>query len=194
MEWVVLGLIVIAIFYAIGIYNKLVSLKNLFKRSFSQIDVQLNRRYDLIPNLVETAKAFMSHERETLEAVVQARSQAMNANQAAAGNPADSGAMQALMGAETALTGAMGKFFAVMENYPEIKSNETMTNLMDELAETENKIALARHSYNDSVMHYNTYREQFPNTMIASRYGFKAADLFEVDDPEAKKPVKVSFD
>ena len=193
MEWIVLGIIALVLVYLIGIYNKLVSLRNRFKNAFSQIDVQLNRRYDLIPNLVETAKAFMKHEQETLQAVVAARSQAVSAEKSAAADPASSSAMQALMGAENALTGAMGKLFAVMESYPDIKANESMNQLMEELSSTENKVAFARQAFNDSVMFYNTYREQFPNNIVAGRFSFNAAQLFEVEEPEAKKPVKVSF-
>ncbi|NVJ51937.1 MAG: LemA family protein [Gammaproteobacteria bacterium] len=193
MEWIVLGFAVLVIFYLIAIYNKLVTLRNRFENAFSQIDVQLNRRYDLIPNLVETAKGYLKHERETLEAVIAARSQAVSASKSAASNPSDAASIQALMGAETALTGAMGRLFAVMESYPDLKANESMNRVMEELTTTENKIAFARQSFNDSVMFYNTYREQFPNNLVANNFSFKEAQLFEMEDQEARKPVKVSF-
>jgi LemA protein len=193
MEWIILGLVAAVVIYFIAVYNKLVSLRNRFKNAFSQIDVQLTRRYDLIPNLVETAKAFMTHERETLEAVISARSQAVSANQQAAADPTNAGSIQKLMGAESVLSGAMGKLFALMENYPEIKSNETMSRLMEELTSTENKVSFARQAYNDTVMFYNTYREQFPNNFIANKFNFKEAQLFEVDSPEVRKAVKVNF-
>lgn len=193
MEWVVLGIIVVLVFYVVAIYNKLVTLRNRFKNAFSQIDVQLTRRYDLIPNLVETAKAYMSHERETLEAVIAARSQAVSANKSAAADPTDAQSIQALMGAEAALTGAMGRLFAVMESYPDIKANETMNNVMEELTTTENKVAFARQAFNDAVMFYNTYREQFPNNIVAGKFNFNEAQLFEVEDEQVRKAVKVNF-
>ena len=194
MEWIILGLLLVLVVYIIAIYNKLASLKNRFKNAFSQIDVQLNRRYDLIPNLVETAKSFMKHERETLEAVINARSQAVSASQQAAADPSDAQSIQSLIGAESALTGAMGKFFAVMENYPDIKANQTMQSLMEELTTTENKVAFARQAYNDAVMFYNTYREQFPGNLVAGKFNFNEAQLFEVDEIDVRKAVKVSFE
>ena len=190
---ITLAVIVIIAFYVVGIYNRLVALKNRFKNAYAQIDVQLTRRYDLIPNLVETAKGYMAHEKDTLEAVIQARNQAVSANKTAAQNPDATGAIQGIAGAETMLTGALGKFFALSESYPDLKANETMTNVMEELSTTENKVAFSRQAYNDSVMTYNTYKEQFPNNIISNQFNFKDAELFEVDEPEVKKAVKVSF-
>lgn len=192
-SWIFLGLVVLTVVFAINIYNTLVSLRNRFKNSYAQIDVQLNRRYDLIPNLVETAKAYMTHERETLEAVVAARNQAVTASQAAAAHPENAQAVQQLLGAETQLGGAMTRFMALFENYPDLKANQTMMAVMEELSSTENKVAFARQAYNDSVMEYNTSREQFPNNIFAGFFAFKEAQLFEVEEPEAKKAVKVSF-
>ena len=189
----ILGVIVLLVIFAISIYNKLVQLRNRFKNAFSQIDVQLKRRYDLIPNLVETAKGYLQHERETLEAVIQARNSAANANQKAAANPEDAGAIKGLLGAEAALTGAMGKFFALSEAYPDLKANQNMMQLTEELTSTENKIAFARQSYNDSVMIYNTARETFPNVLIAGPAGFQEAQLFEIEDQKEREAVEVKF-
>ncbi len=186
---VVLGLIG----WVIGIYNKLVELRNRFKNAFSQIDVQLKRRYDLIPNLVETAKGYMKHESETLEAVIAARNQAAGAAKAAAANPADAQAMQGLLGAEGALTGAMGRLFAVMEAYPDLKANQNMMQVSEELTSTENKIAFARQAYNDSATTYNTYRESFPQIVFAGMFGYTEATLFQVEEPAEREAVKVSF-
>ena len=188
-----LVIVVVIFVYLIAIYNKLVALKNRFANAFSQINVQLQRRYDLIPNLVETAKAYMQHEKETLSAVIEARNGAQAAAKAANAHPEDGSAVRALSGAESLLTGALGRFYAVAENYPDLKANQTMSQLMEELSSTENRIAFARQAYNDSVMEYNTYREQFPNSLVAGPANFKPAELLELEDPEAKKAVKVSF-
>jgi LemA protein len=168
-------------------------LKNRFKNAFAQIDVQLKRRYDLIPNLVETAKGYIKHERETLEAVTQARNLAANAGTQAARNPGDPAAMKSLNGAEAQLTGALGRLFAVMESYPDLKANQNMLALQEELSSTENKIAFARQSYNDAVMGYNTAREVFPTVIIASMFQFGPADLFEIKSEQEKEAPKVSF-
>ncbi len=190
---IVLALIVVLGLFIAAIYNKLVAFRNRFKNAFAQIDVQLKRRYDLIPNLVETAKAYMAHERETLEAVIAARNQASTANQKAAANPGDANAMQGLLGAEAILGGAMSKLMVTVERYPDLKANQTMSQLMEELTSTENKIAFARQSYNDSVMVYNTARETFPNVMIAGPMGFQAAVLFEIKNEVEREATKVTF-
>ncbi len=197
MPWIALGIIVLFLLvllaWAVGAYNRLVALRNRFQNAFAQIDVQLKRRYDLIPNLVETAKAYMKHERETLEAVISARNQAASAVRAAAANPGDAGAIQSLMGAEGVLTGAMGRLFAVMEAYPDLKANQNMMQLSEELTSTENKVAFARQSYNDSVMTYNTNRESFPTNVIAGSFNFQPAQLFEVTEAAVREAPKVSF-
>jgi LemA protein len=190
---IVLAIIVILIVACISMYNNLVTLRNRFKNAFSQIDVQLKRRYDLIPNLVETAKGYLKHERGTLEAVTNARNQASSANAKAAANPGDSEAIKGLIGAETVLTGALGRLFAVAEAYPDLKANQTMMQVMEELSATENKIAFARQAYNDAVMSYNIGREKFPNVIIAGAFGFSPAVLFEINVPEEREAVKVSF-
>ncbi|CAA6678146.1 MULTISPECIES: LemA family protein [unclassified Lentimonas] len=179
--------------WVMGIYNGLVTLRNRFKNAFAQIDVQLKRRYDLIPNLVETAKGYLSHERETLEAVIAARNGAASAGQAAAADPSDPNAIKQLMGAETALTGAMGKFFALSEAYPDLKANQNMMQLTEELTSTENKISFARQAYNDSVMTYNTKREVFPAVLFSGALGFREAQLFEITEERERDAVKVSF-
>jgi LemA protein len=191
---VVLGVLVLLfILLPIRIYNKLVTLRNRFKNAYSQIDVQLKRRYDIIPNLVETAKGYLQHERETLEKVINARNQASAANQRAAGDPADPSAIQRLTGAEGLLSGALGRMFALMESYPDLKANDTMNRLMEELTSTENRVSFARQAYNDSVMEYNIAREKFPNAAVAGPMGFKAAGLFEIATPVEREAVKVNF-
>ena len=179
--------------WAVGIYNALVTLRNRFKNAFSQIDVQLKRRYDLIPNLVETAKAYLKHERETLEAVIKARNIAAAAAQTAAANPADANAMRTLASAETGLGGALSRLLVVSEQYPDLKANQNMMQLTEELTSTENKIAFARQAYNDAVMTYNTQRETFPNVMFAGVLGFHPAELFKVEDPAERHAPKVNF-
>ena len=190
---IVAVVVVVILFWVIGVYNRLVRLRQRFKNAFAQIDVQLKRRHDLIPNLVETAKGYMKHERETLESVIAARSQAVTAEKAAAANPGDANAMRGLMGAEGALTGALGRLFAVMESYPDLKANQNMLSLQEELASTENRIAFSRQAYNDSVMQYNTQRETFPDTIFAGMFGFREAQLFEVEDASEREAPAVSF-
>ena len=179
--------------FVIGAYNSLVTLRNRYKNAYSQIDVQLKRRYDLIPNLVETAKGYLSHERGTLEAVIAARNVAVTANTRAAQNPGDATAMKDLSSAETALSGVMGRLFALAEAYPDLKANTTMLSLMEELTSTENKVSFARQAYNDAVMAYNTRREVFPTNLIAGPFNFGPAELFVIDKPEEKEAPKVSF-
>jgi LemA protein len=190
---VVLAVAVVAVLFVVGIYNGLVTLRNRYKNAFAQIDVQLKRRYDLIPNLVETSKAYLKHERQTLEAVVQARNQALAASTKAAANPADAAAMRNLVGAESSLGGAMSRLLVTVEQYPDLKANQTMAQLMEELTSTENKIAFARQSYNDAVMSYNTSREKFPNMLLAGPMGFQEAVLFEVKAEAEREAPKVSF-
>ena len=197
IETIILGffifLIVGIVITFLFIYNNLVRLKNNIDKAWANIDVILKQRSNEIPNLVSTVKGYMTHEKDTLEAVIQARNQAASANQAAAKNPDDPSAIQGIVGAEAMLTGTLGKFFALSESYPDLKANETMNNLMEELSTTENKVAFSRQAYNDSVMTYNTYKEQFPNNIISNQFNFQQAELFEVDEPEVKKAVKVSF-
>ncbi|WP_376693727.1 LemA family protein [Wenzhouxiangella sp. EGI_FJ10409] len=193
MEWVLLILIVAAAFFAITIYNRLVAARNRYKNAFAQIDVQLNRRHDLIPNLVEVAKKYMTHERETLEGVIQARNGAHQQLKAAAADPSDPDAMRKLSQAEQGLSGALGRLFALSENYPDLKANQNMMQLSEELTSTENKVAFARQAFNDMVMHYNTLRESFPANIIAGMFTFKPAELLEIDDPEKREAVQVDF-
>lgn len=198
MNWT--GLIIILVIlaapfvWAVSIYNALVAFRNRFKNAFAQIDVQLKRRYDLIPNLVETAKGYMAHERQTLEGVTAARNTAVSANQRAAANPADGAAIQGLAAAEAGLSGALGRLFALSEAYPDLKANQNMMQLSEELTSTENKIAFARQAFNDAVMSYNTRIESFPDNIVAGMFQFKAAELLQATESvEERKAPKVSF-
>ncbi len=193
---ILVGLLVVILAvasFAIGGFNKLVTLRNRFKNAYAQIDVQLKRRYDLIPNLVETVKGYMTHERETLENVTKARNIAIAASQAAAANPGDAAAMKNLSAAETGLGGVLSRLMVVSEAYPDLKANQNMMQLTEELTSTENKISFARQAYNDSVMTYNTDREVFPSNIIAGMFNFGPAELFAIDKPEQKEAPKVSF-
>jgi LemA protein len=193
MGWFVLALVIGAVLFAISIYNRLVAGRNRFKNAFAQIDVQLTRRHDLIPNLVETAKGYMKHERGTLEAVINARNMAVAGLKEAARDPSDPEAMKNLAQAEQGLNGALGRLFALSESYPDLKANQNMMQLSEELTTTENKVAFARQAYNDSVMQYNTLRESFPNNFFAGWFNFGPAELLEIED-EAKRAVpQVSF-
>lgn len=190
---IIIALAIALIFWGIGVYNSLIALRNGFKKEFAQIDVQLKRRYDLVPNLVETAKGYMAHERGTLEAVIAARNQAAGANQRVAADPGNPELMKNLNSAEGALTGALTKFVALAENYPDLKASQNMTQLMQELSGTETMIAGARQLYNDAATTYNTKREVFPNILIANNFGFLPAELFEITNPVERENVKVSF-
>ena len=189
-----LVIVAIIVFWLISIYNGLVGLRNQFKNAFSQIDVQLKRRYDLIPNLVETAKGYMKHERETLEAVIAARNMAYTAAQKAASDPANAESMKGLQASEGQLTGALSRFMAVSESYPDLKANTTMLQLGEELTSTENKISFARQAYNDAVTEYNIRIEVFPNSVLAGMFNFRPAELLQATEaPEERKAVKVQF-
>lgn len=190
---VVLAILAVLALWVVAIYNGLVTLRNRFKNAFAQIDVQLKRRYDLIPNLVETAKAYLKHERETLEAVIQARNTAFAASQAAAANPADGAAVKSLLSAESGLAGALSRLMVVSEAYPDLKANQNMAQLTEELTSTENKIAFARQAYNDAVTVYNTRRETFPTVVLVGMFNFTAAELFQVEAPAERQAPKVSF-
>src|SRR5437762_5141724 len=187
--WIFVAVIVVFALWAVGIYNRLVSLRNRFRNAFSQIDVQFKRRYDLIPNLVESVKGYMQHERGTLEAVVKARGNAVNAAQGAAANPGDPAAMQSLARAEGALGGALGRLLAVFEQYPDLKANQNVLGLQEELSSTENRVAFARQAYNDSVMEYNTRRESFPDNLLAGAFGFSAAELLQAPESAGERRV-----
>jgi LemA protein len=188
---VLLGLVALVAFGWMALYNGLVTKRNAFRNAFAQIDVQLQRRYELIPNLVETAKAYLKHERGTLEAVVAARNGAAAAARLAAAKPGDPAAMSGLAAAEGALAGSLSRLLAVAEAYPDLKANGTMTKLMEELTSTENRVAFARQAYNDGVMVYNNARETFPGTLVAG--GFAAAQALELEQPAAREPVRVAF-
>jgi LemA protein len=190
---VLVGLALIVLSMGVGIYNKLVTLRNRYKNAFAQIDVQLKRRYDLIPNLVETAKGYIKHERETLEAVTKARNIAYVASQTAASNPGDASSVKNLSAAESGLGSALSRLMVVSEQYPDLKANQNMMQLTEELTSTENKISFARQAYNDSVMTYNTDREVFPANILAGMFNFAPAELFVIDKPEQKEAPKVSF-
>ncbi|MGD2129494.1 MAG: LemA family protein [Lysobacterales bacterium] len=193
MGWIILVVIVALVLFAITIYNRLVAGRNRYKNAFAQIDVQLTRRHDLIPNLVETAKGYIKHERETLEAVVNARNAAVSGLKAAAADPSDPDAIKRLGEAEQGLSGALGRLFALSEAYPDLKANQNMMQLSESLTTTENKVAFARQAYNDSVMTYNTLRESFPNNLFAGWFSFKPAELLDIEDPGKREAPKVSF-
>ncbi|MET0230196.1 MAG: LemA family protein [Rhodanobacteraceae bacterium] len=190
---VLLVLIVVVGFWAVGLYNGLVGSRNAYKNAFAQIDVQLTRRHDLIPNLVETAKGYMKHERETLEAVIQARNSAVSGLAAAKVNPGDPAAMQQLGSSESALTQTLGRLFALSESYPDLKANQNMMQLSEELTSTENKVAFARQAYNDAVMSYNNKREMFPGSVVANMFQFQPAELLRIESEEKREVPKVSF-
>lgn len=194
MGWTLLGLILLVAVFAIIIYNRLIAGRNGYQNAFAQIDVQLTRRYDLIPNLVKVAERYMSHERETLEAVVRARQQAVTSLRQVAADPGDAAAVQMLAQAEQGVAGALGRLFALAEAYPDLKANQNMMQLSEELVSTENRVAYARQAFNDAVMSYNNLREVFPNNLIAQRFGFTAARLLEIEEPRKREAVEVSFE
>ena len=193
MIWVMLAVVVLLILFLVGIYNRLVTSRNGYKNAFAQIDVQLTRRHDLIPNLVETVKGYLAHERNTLEAVISARNSAVSGLKAAAANPGDPAAMQGLATSENQLTGALGRLFALAEAYPDLKANQNMMQLSEELTSTENKVAFARQAYNDAVLGYNNTREVFPNSIIAGSFGFMPAQMLEIESQQKREVPKVSF-
>jgi LemA protein len=191
---VIVGVLIVLVMIVVGIYNKLVTLKNRFENAFSQIEVQLQRRYDLIPNLIETVKGYMAHEKDTLEAVIQARNQAQSSLQAASQNPGDASAIAGLAGAEGMLGGALGRIFALSESYPDLKANQNMANLQEELSSTENKVAFSRQAFNDSVTAYNTYKQTFPPVFFAGMFGHgQDGTLLEFESKKIKEAPKVQF-
>jgi LemA protein len=191
---IVLGILLVVVIWAIGIYNNLVNLRNRVKNGFSQIDVQLTRRYDLIPNLIEAVKGYMSHERGTLEDVINARNSAVSGLKRAAADPSDPEAIKALAGAEATLGGTLGRLFALAESYPDLKANQNMMQFQEELASTENKVAFARQAFNDAVMSYNNGCQNFPNNLIANNFNFKHAEFLEIEQEEKREVPTVSFD
>ncbi len=191
---IVLGILLVVVIWAIGIYNNLVNLRNRVKNGFSQIDVQLTRRYDLIPNLIEAVKGYMSHERGTLEDVINARNSAVSGLKRAAADPSDPEAIKALAGAEATLGGTLGRLFALAESYPDLKANQNMMQFQEELASTENKGAFARQAFNDAVMSYNNGCQSFPNNLIANNFNFKHAEFLEIEQEEKREVPTVSFD
>jgi LemA protein len=191
--WIPLAIVVALLVFVVSLYNRLVTLRNRIKNAFAQIDVQLTRRHDLIPNLVETVRGYIKHERDTLEAVIKARNTAMSMLRTAAADPSRGDAVQQLAGAETALGGALGRLFAVAEAYPDLKANQNMMQLTEELTSTENRVAFARQSYNDTVMDYNNAREIFPSSIVAGAFRFTPATLLEIEDAAKRAVPKVSF-
>jgi LemA protein len=194
MFWISLGIVLLLLTILVVVtYNQLVSGRNAYKNAFAQIDVQLTRRHDLIPNLVEVAQRYMQHERETLEAVIRARSQAVDTLRQAAADPTDAAAMRQLAAAEQGLSGLLGRLFALSESYPDLKANQNMAQLSEELVSTENRVAFARQAFNDAVMTYNNRREMFPGNLIAGSFGFQAAQLLNIESPEKREAVRISF-
>lgn len=190
---IIVGILVVIVFWAISIYNNLVSLRNRVRNAFSQIDVQLTRRYDLIPNLIEAVKGYMSHERETLEAVIQARNAAVSGLQQAKVDPADPDAIKNLAAAEATLGGTLGRLFALAESYPDLKASQNMMQFQEELASTENKVAFSRQAFNDSVMTYNNTCQSFPSNLVANNFGFKHAEFLDIGDEAKREVPEVSF-
>ncbi|NEX21923.1 LemA family protein [Thiorhodococcus mannitoliphagus] len=193
MGWVFLGILVLLVIFVIVVYNALVGGRNAYKNAFAQIDVQLTRRYDLIPNLVKVAERYMQHERETLEAVIQARNQAVGHLRQAAADPSNADAMRRLSESEQGLSGALGRLFALSESYPDLKANQNMMQLSEELVSTENRVAFARQAFNDAVMAYNNRREMFPGNLVANSFNFQPAQLLEIEAPEKREAVQVAF-
>jgi LemA protein len=191
--FIFLAIVAAIIFWVIGIYNRLINERNRVKNAFAQIDVQLTRRYDLIPNLVEVVKGYMKHERETLEAVIKARNEASSSLDAAKADPSNAAAMKGLGASEGALGSALGRLFALSESYPDLKANQNMMQLQEELASTENKVAFSRQAFNDSVLQYNNSAQNFPNNFIAGTFGFELASFLEIEAPEMREAPKVSF-
>ena len=191
--WILIAVIVAVVVWAVATYNKLVNLRNAVKNAFAQIEVQLTRRYDLIPNLVEAVKGYMKHERETLEAVISARTRAVQSLQSAAAHPESASAIQELSGAESALSSALGRLFALSEAYPDLKADRNMMQLQEELTSTENRVAFARQAFNDAVMNYNNMRENFPNNLIANSFSFDAAAFLQIESEQKRAVPEVSF-